>query len=265
VITRTEGGRSIYYDAIGAGPDLMLVHGALSDADSFAGLTEILSDQFRCITLDRPGYNRSGQLDCATTIEEQAEAVEAVRRACGADAPWMFGHSSGGNFALGHACLFPGTAKGLILMEPALYAMYPATSRPPAVAAMEQRVVPLCENGQLEDGLILFTELLGTPLSEEQVSALRDQGVPENFRPFLFDQPAVLGWRPSDLELERLAQPVLLVEGDQTTSLLRDICQLLLPHLRNGELRTLGGCDHLAPQLKPALVAGEIVKFVEDS
>jgi pimeloyl-ACP methyl ester carboxylesterase len=130
VITRTEGGRDIYYDVVGAGPDLMLVHGALSDADSFAGLIEILSDQFRCITLDRPGYNRSGRLDCATNIEEQAEAVEAVRRACGAAAPWIFGHSSGGNFALGHACLFPGSAKGLIMMEPALYAMYSAAPHP---------------------------------------------------------------------------------------------------------------------------------------
>ena len=265
MITHTEGGRSIYYDVVGAGPDLMFVHGALSDADRFAGLVEILTDQFRCITLDRPGYNRSGRLDSATTIEEQAEGIEAVRRACGATAPWMFGHSSGGNFALGHACQFPGAAKGLILMEPALYAMYPATSKPSAVAAMEQRVVPLCENGQLEDGLILFAELLETPLSEEQVSALRDQGVPENFRPFGFDQPAVLGWRPSDSELEQMELPVLLIEGGQTTSLLRDICQLLLPHLRNGELRTLGGCDHLAPQLKPALVAGEIARFTEAS
>jgi pimeloyl-ACP methyl ester carboxylesterase len=151
------------------------------------------------------------------------------------------------------------------MMEPALYAMYPATSLPPAVAAIEQRVVPLCENGQLEDGLILFSELLEAPLSEEQVSVLRDQGVPENFRPFGFDQPAVLGWRPSDSELEGLEQPVLLVEGDQTPSLLRDICQLLLPHLRNGELRTLGGCDHFAPQLKPALVAEEIARFAGDS
>ena len=94
---------------------------------------------------------------------------------------------------------------------------------------------------------------------------LRDQGVPENFRPFGFDQPAVLGWRPSDSELEGLEEPVLLVEGDQTPPLLRDICQLLLPHLRNGELRTLGGCDHFAPQLKPALVAEEIARFAEDS
>ena len=263
MIARTEGGRSIYYDVLGAGPDLMFVHGAMSDADSFADLVATLSDQFRCITLDRPGYNRSGQLACATTIEEQADAVESVRRACGAAAPWIFGHSSGGNFALGHTCSFPGTAKGLILMEPALYAMYPEGSRPAAVGAMEQRVVPLCESGQLEDGLILFAELLEAPLPEDRIAALRDQGVPENFRPFGFDQPAVLGWRPSDAKFRGLEQPVLLLEGDQTTSLLRDICRLLLPHLPNGELRTLEGCNHFAPQMNPALVAEEILGFAK--
>jgi pimeloyl-ACP methyl ester carboxylesterase len=262
MITRT----GIYYNVVGSGPDMIFVHGASSDADVFGGLIDILSEQFRCISLDRPGYHRSGQLESNTTIEEQAAAVEAVRRECGAAAPWMFGHSSGGNFALAHTCLFPGRVKGLILMEPALYAMYPPNGRPPAVVTMKEEVVALCQQGDVEEGLALFRDLLYGPLQEgsgmTRLEEIREHGVHSNFLPFAFDQSAVIDWRPSDGELEQVDQPVLVLLGDQTTALLRDVCHLLVPLLPNGELTTLSGCNHLAPQLQPALVAKEVVRFV---
>lgn len=264
VITSTQGGNTIYYDVVGSGPGLIFVHGAGSDADIFAGLIGSLSNRFRCITMDRPGYNRSGHLERATTLEEQVEAIEAVRRACDAKGAWVFGHSSGGNFALAHACSFGSSVRGLILMEPALYGIYPADQKPPAVTGIEQEVVPLFQKGQLVEGFTRLQELLGVSISEKQISVLQDQGMLENFRPFGFDQPVVLNWRPSNEALDGIGQPVLILEGDQTTSLLRDICQLLLPHLPKGELRTLKGCDHFAPVTNPVAVAEEVVRFTEN-
>jgi len=65
-------------------------------------MIDVLRDRFHCIVLDRLGYRRSAHLDQNTTPEEQATAIEAVHHSVTAKPAWVFGHSSGGNFALAY-------------------------------------------------------------------------------------------------------------------------------------------------------------------
>jgi pimeloyl-ACP methyl ester carboxylesterase len=101
VITKTPDGENVFFSIEGSGPAILFVHGAASDADAMAPLVSELSGRYRCISVDRLGYRRSSRLRRDTTVDEQAHAIEAVRKACTSDPLWMFGHSSGGNVAVG--------------------------------------------------------------------------------------------------------------------------------------------------------------------
>jgi hypothetical protein len=49
VITQTSDGKDIYFNVQGSGPDILLVHGAASDADAMIPLVFELSGRYRCI------------------------------------------------------------------------------------------------------------------------------------------------------------------------------------------------------------------------
>jgi len=261
MITYTPDNREIYYCTTGTGRELLLVHGAGGDAEAFNALVEILSPQYCCISFDRLGYRRSAHLDRNTTVEEQVTAIGAVNNCVTLEPVWVFGHSSGGNFALAYALSYPDRVKGLILMEPALYSLYPPHQQPPEIERMEKDIVPLFQQGQIEQGLEEFMALIG--ISQQSVDQLPPtRNAFDNFRSFGYDQPVVISWCPSEAELHQVTQPVLIMEGDQSSSLLRNICHLLGRQLSNSKLITLKDQGHLAPQLAPKLVAEELTAFI---
>jgi pimeloyl-ACP methyl ester carboxylesterase len=55
----TSDGVHVYYEDVGTGPAVLLVHGAASSGRAFDDLTSYLSDQFRVIRIDLRGLGRS--------------------------------------------------------------------------------------------------------------------------------------------------------------------------------------------------------------
>jgi len=265
VITQTSDAKEIFFNIEGSGPDILFLHGAGSDGDTMVPLVSELSARYRCISVDRLGYRRSTRLSQDTTIVEQARAIEAVRKACNSDTLWIFGHSSGGNVAVGYASLFPDNVRGLVLMEPALYALYPPEAAPPAIDRMRKVIIPMFQRGDIGEGITSVVELLEA--SQEtlvELGRLPSTTDPaENWLPFAHDQPFVIGWRPSESDVQHLTHPTLVLEGDRTTPLLRNICRLLTDKLPRAYLSTMANCDHMAPLLRPRLVAEKIFEFVQ--
>jgi pimeloyl-ACP methyl ester carboxylesterase len=136
MITHTPDNREIYYLTKGTGPELLFLHGGggghfkeivevLGGGGHFKEIVEVLSPQYSCTTFDRLGWGRSTHLDRNTTMEDQVTAIEAVHN-CVTSAPiWVFAHSSGGNYALAYALSCPNRVKGIVMVEPALYGIYP--------------------------------------------------------------------------------------------------------------------------------------------
>lgn len=262
---KTPGGRTVYYKMAGSGPPLLLVHGGNFDADFMTPLADRLRERFTCISLDRPGYRRSGSLDRDSTVEDQTAAIRAVHAAVGDEPAWVLGHSSGGNFSLAYALQFPNAVRGLVLMEPALYGLYPQGAQPWGVRHMREVALPLFRAGDIERGFAEFGRVIElNPDSVNELLALPfGHQLEENKASFARDQAIVIEWCPGKDALAALRCPVLLLEADQTTRLLRDIVQLLQPLIPRATVTTLASCDHLAPQLRPKETARAVLDFVE--
>jgi len=262
---RLSNGRSVYFYEEGAGPPFLFVHGGAGSADYMRAMTEILRDRFRCIALDRIGYRRSGSLDRITTLEEQGEAILGVHRACTSDPLWVFGHSSGGNFAIAYALAYPERVRGLVLMEPALYQAIPPEDRSLGLSTMIDTVGPLLRAGRINEGVEQFSRFLHPEISPEALAKQEiDRLSPDDrmsLEAFAMEQPLVVDWSPTPSEWAQLTQPTLVIEGDLTGEVLRSVAVKLADLLPHGEIVTLRGIDHGAPGKAPDKVAQTIVEF----
>ena len=263
MITHAPDNREIYYHTKGIGPELLFVHGG--SGARFKALVEVLSPQYSCTTFDRLGWGKSTHLDRNTTVEEQVAGIEPVHNDVTSAPVWIFGYSSGGNFALAYALAFPDRVKGIILLEPALYAIYP---RKPQEVERMQESIPLIQQGLLEEGWdIGFQEAI---FRVPRNSSVRWPPLPrteanlEMMRSFGYDQPVVITWCPSEAELNQVTHPVLIIKGDRSPPVVWTISDLLDGKLSKSKLITLEGQDHGMPFAAPKLVAEKLTAFISE-
>ena len=260
MITHTSDNREIYYRTKGTGPELLFLHGGWPI--HFESLVEVLSPQYSCTTFDRLGWGRSAHLDRDTTVEEQVAGIEAVHNSVTSAPVWVFGFSSGGNFALAYAVSCPDRVKGIIMVEPALYAIYPPEMKPPEVERMAESI-PLVKQGQLEEGWDGFIEAIFNFRRKPSAPPRTEEDL-EKMRSFGYDQPVVITWFPSEAELKQVTQPVLIIEGDRSPSVLRNISDLLDGKLSSSKLITLKGQNHGMCRAAPKLVAEKLTAFISE-
>jgi len=94
----SRDGTSIAVWRTGAGPPLVLVHGAAAEHSRWAPVLPALGERFTVLAIDRRGRGRSGDAD-DYAIEREYEDVVAVVEWAGEDVD-VLGHSYGGICAL---------------------------------------------------------------------------------------------------------------------------------------------------------------------
>jgi len=110
-------GKKISFRDKGQGPAIVLLHGFLENMDMWAYFTKKLSEEFRVITIDLPGFGKSECLGRVHLMEQMATAVNKVLKQCEIRNCLMIGHSMGGYVTLAFASKYPGKLKGFGLMH----------------------------------------------------------------------------------------------------------------------------------------------------
>ncbi|HEY9166858.1 MAG TPA: proline iminopeptidase-family hydrolase [Candidatus Kryptonia bacterium] len=117
----------IYYEEIGKGNPLMIVHGGPGAShDYFLPYLLPLARSFRLIFIDERGSGQSSKLQDPSgyTVENMVEDVEAVRQALGLGTMSLLGHSYGGVLAQAYALKYQRNLSHLILCS-----TFPSTSQ----------------------------------------------------------------------------------------------------------------------------------------
>ena len=107
--TLDVNGTRIYLVDRGSGPATLFLHGNPDSADLWSGVIAQLSDRFRCLAPDLPGFGRSSApagFDCS--LEAMARFIDDLIRTIGIDEPLnLVAHDFGGIFGLAWATTFP--------------------------------------------------------------------------------------------------------------------------------------------------------------
>src|SRR6266545_2846725 len=109
-------GNLVHYIDEGAGPPLLLLHGNPTWSFAYRGIIQRLSEGFRCIALDYPGFGLSvarGGYDFRPA--SHAQIVESFVERLGLDGITLFGYDWGGPIGLWFAGRRPARIRALVL------------------------------------------------------------------------------------------------------------------------------------------------------
>jgi pimeloyl-ACP methyl ester carboxylesterase len=158
----SQDGTPIAVWTSGAGPPLLLVHGAAADHSRWGPVLPAFNEHFMVMAMDRRGRGGSGDGD-QYAIEAEFADVAAVVDWAGEDV-CVLGHSYGGICAL-EAALLTDNVRRLVLYEPPLGFL----ASPPAVV---ERLHELLEAGARDEVIAFFMQEVAG-LTAEQVEAMR--------------------------------------------------------------------------------------------
>jgi 3-oxoadipate enol-lactonase len=228
----------------GKGPFLFLFHSLLSDRASFNAIVCRLSQSFRVVVPELPGFGKSHAVSGG--LEALADRMaEAVRDAAGADEVFVLGNGYGGFVALQMAIRHPGIAAKLILADCGAAFSEPGREAFRNMAAASQA-----------KGLSAITDVAMRRLFAPVFQAQHPDLMRDRREAFLRTDPAVfhsacmalaeLDLRP---QLAQVKIPVLVLVGEHDEATPPPMSHELAAGLPNAQLKIIPGCAHV-PQLQ---------------
>jgi 3-oxoadipate enol-lactonase len=228
----------------GNGPFLFLLHSLLSDRASFDAVVPRLSQSFRVVVPELPGFGGSQAVsgDLAAVADRMAEAV---KDAAGGDGVFVLGNGYGGFVALQMAIRHPGIATKLILADCGAAFSEPGREAFRNMAAASQA-----------KGLSAITDVAMRRLFAPEFQAQHPDLMQDRREAFLRTDPDVfraacdaLAELDLRLELSKVKVPFLVLVGEHDEATPPPMSRELAAGLPQAHLKIIPGCAHV-PQLQ---------------
>jgi pimeloyl-ACP methyl ester carboxylesterase len=251
-------GTVIAFDRSGAGPVIILVHGAFTTRAHpiLSDVAAALAPWFTVVNYDRRGRGDSGDTQ-PYAVEREVEDLTALLEMAGGPA-MVFGGSSGAGLALHAASRNPAISK-LAVWEPPYHVDDSAPILPPDFAARLDALVSKGRRGAAVE-LFMTEAAQATP---EAVAAMRLQpswSQAEAVAHTLAYEAAVMG--PGNAlpagRLAAITQPTLVLTGGNTPAWLTNAGQAVARTIPGAAHRVLTGQTH---SVSPEALAPELLGF----
>ena len=232
-------GLRTYYEAVGEGEPLVLLHGGMCTIETFGGLTPPLAESFQVYLPERRAHGRTPDVGGPITYEIMADDTIAFIDAIGTGPVHLVGWSDGANVAMIVAVRRPDLVRALILSNTAhrigTAEMWNARIDKIAADGLVSLVDPVMERW--------FTPAFRKP----------DNAAYAGARNMLSQQPEAgysgtcAAIRDADFteEAGRIAVPTLCVAGDQDGSTPPELVRSLADIIPASRLVTIAGCGHI--------------------
>ncbi len=237
------GGLRTYYEAVGAGDPLILLHGGFCTVETFSGLTSLLAERYRVYAPERRAHGRTPDVDGPISYGLMARDTIAFLEALDLPASHLVGWSDGAVVALLVALDRPDLVRRLVLIgQPVNF----EGVTPEARAWLAQETMP----DTLPEGL------------RDQYAALSPDG-PDHWDVVVAKMWQM--WRTEpDMALDELANvaaPTLVLIGDHDYPTVEHAAamQRALP---DGRLEVVPDATHGLPVEKPDVVARLVLEFL---
>jgi 3-oxoadipate enol-lactonase len=241
----------------GKAPVLFLFHSLLSDRASFDAIAPKLSQSFRVIVPELPGFGASPAVGggLAAVADRMAEAV---RDAANGKAAIVLGNGYGGFVALQMAIRHPGIASQLILAD--------------CGAAFSEEGRQAFRNmaaASKAKGLAAITDVAMRRLFAPEFQAQHPDLMQGRREAFLKTDPEVfrdacnalaeLDLRP---ELDKVEVPVLVLVGEHDEATPPPMSRELAAGLPDARLKVIAGCAHVPQLQSPGVFLDAIGDFL---
>jgi pimeloyl-ACP methyl ester carboxylesterase len=107
-------GINLYFETLGTGRPLILLHGGLGSGEMFGPILPTLAEHHQVIAVDLQGHGRTADIDRPIDVELMADDIAALIDHLGLEKPDVVGYSLGGGVALYTAAKYPAKVRRLV-------------------------------------------------------------------------------------------------------------------------------------------------------
>ena len=244
----------------GQGPALFLFHSLLSDRASFDAIAPILSESFRVIVPELPGFGGSKAVDGGLKAVADRMA-QAIKDAAGGGEAIVLGNGYGGFVALQMAIRHPGIASRFI------FADCGAAFSEPGRQAFRNMAAASQAKGLQAITDVAMRRLFAPEFQEAHPDIMRDRR-----EAFLKTDPEVFraacgALAELDLrgELKEVTVPALVLVGEHDEATPPPMSHELAAGLPDARLKIIQGCAHVPQLQSPDLFLATIGDFLTAS
>ena len=257
----------------GAGPDLVMIHGANGNLRDFTfGLSEALAAEFRVIAFDRPGLGWTDPIPDHEDPRAQAAVLRAAAAELDVRNPLVLGHSYGGAVALAWALQSPDETAGLVILGGASHEWEGSlgiTQTLPATVLGRWVVVPVvtafASRNRVDSALANvfdpqpvpegYADHVGAGLSLRREQLVRNSEQVSSLKPFL---------REMQTDYGTLTLPIEVVHGDADRTVGLEIHgRRLAEDAPGAELTVLEGVGHMPQHVAQDAVIAAVRRAAE--
>jgi pimeloyl-ACP methyl ester carboxylesterase len=129
-------GINLYYETMGTGRPLILLHGGLASGEMFGPVRPALAERHHVIAVDLQGHGRTADIDRPIDIRLMADDIAALIDHLGLEKPDLVGYSLGGGVALWTAVKYPDKVGRLVVASAHVW----RSAIPPEMLAQQAQV-----------------------------------------------------------------------------------------------------------------------------
>ena len=255
-------GLATAYDDHGTGPPLVLLHAFPMDREMWHPQVTALSDRYRVIAPDLPGFGESGLPDDGWTVDSAADRLAAFIDGIGLDElAVVCGLSMGGYVALAFARRHPDKLRGLILADTRAEA-----DTPEAKANRDKTIAVAEEHGAAAVFEAMLPKVLGhtTHQTRHTVVAEATRIAGEQGADVVADALRALRDRPDATPgLAAIRVPTLIIVGEEDTLTPPTTAMELADGIPEASIEVLAAAGHLSNLETPTEFTDVVRRFLD--
>lgn len=255
----------VYYNVVGEGPPLLMLHGLSRSSRHWQGFDKRLAENFTVVTLDCRGIGRSDhKLSWKDSTHELADEASLVLEHLGIEKAHLFGMSLGGMVALTFGLRYPNLTESLVVANTSTSGLNTLRIYPQAVGAMAiGAVIPRF----LHPIMVHMCTCPDTsqPQKQDFVDLWRSIDEKEGIRYLSTMKQLLIATKfRKGIGLSQLTKPTLIVYGQNDRFVPPANSHALFDLLPKAELKPISGTGHEIIIEKPKELADSIVNFVQE-
>lgn len=232
----------LYFDKMGEGKPLILIHAGFSDRRDWSYQIETLAEKCEVIAYDQRGFGNSSIIDKAYSPTDD---LKAILDYFGIQKAILVGHSLGGTIAIDFALQYPGHVEALILIASGVNG-YTWSSK---YTEMMQSIWEIPQPDKMAERF-LSANFYKLAMQNQEIKSEIEMITKENFHKVLtwktFDMKDVHWYFPEAVtQLNNISIPTLVMYGDKDSEDIKKIAHLLHENINNSKLTVVKDADHL--------------------
>jgi len=256
----------LYYEIVGKGHPLVLVHGFTCDTKVWDDQFEVFAKHFRVMRYDMRGFGKSA-LPTIGKEYSHTKDLKALLNQLGIDYAYIIGSSMGGRIALDFTLEYPELTKALILVDSSVGG-YQGWSKTflKSDESLEKKVKEKGWKAAVED-LLTKTPIFRKLAREKPDVALRRKQIYSDYSGWHFvnTDPCCHLDPPAIGRLQEIKVPTLIIVGESDSRDFHRIATILKKKIRNSKRMTIKGAGHLPSMSAPSEFNEAVLSFLANA